>query len=103
MDCDATTHNFKDESKFINFDNDLDASRHIAELVDGSRYNNLALKRGAACIEMTDWNGKFHRNILKDVLYMPSFNNNNIFSVQVRTENCDNAEFKANSGILNAE
>lgn len=56
---------------------------------------------GAACIEMTDRNEKVHRNILKDVLYILSFNN--IFSVQAATENGANVEFKANSAILNAK
>ena len=71
------------------------------ELEVGSKYNNLVLKKGNACIKMTDTNGKVHRNILKNVLYILSFDKN-IFSWQEVTENGANIEFKPNFAILNA-
>ena len=59
LDCRATTHILNNNSKFINFDKDLDFSRYIVEPVDYSEYN-LALKSGGmmgdACVKMTDTN-----------------------------------------------
>ena len=75
----------------------FDPSRHVVELADGSKYNNLAFKRRDACVKMTDANGKIYRNIFKKGLYIPSFDKN-IFSVQVATENGAKVEFRPNSG-----
>ena len=60
--CGATTYILYDDSKFISFHKDFDPSHHV-ELADGSKYNNLALKRGDICVKMTDTNGKVYRNI----------------------------------------
>ena len=65
------------DSKFISFHKKFDPSRHAVELVDGSKYGNLALKRGDACVNMIDTNGKVNRNILKNVLYIPSLEKKN--------------------------
>ena len=51
---------------------------------------------------MTDTNGKVHRNILKNVLYIAYFDKN-IFLVQAVTENGANIGFKPNSEILKAK
>ena len=63
VDCGATTDILNDDSKFISFHKNFDPSRHIVELADGSKYNNLALKSRDACVKMTDTNGKVYRNI----------------------------------------
>lgn len=42
----STTRILNDEYKIINCDEDFDSTRHILELADGSRYNDLALKTG---------------------------------------------------------
>ena len=36
------------------------SSRHVVELADGSRYDNLALKREDAYVKITDTNGKVY-------------------------------------------
>ena len=51
VDYVATTHILNDDSKYINFDKDFDSSRHIVELADGIRYNNLALRWGILVLE----------------------------------------------------
>ena len=91
-------HILNDDSKFISFHKNFDPSRHVVELADGSKYNNLALKRGDACVKMTDTNGNVYRNIFKNGLYIPSFAKN-IFSVQAATENGAKIEFRLNSAI----
>ena len=102
VDCGATTHILNDDLKFISFHKNFDPSRHVVELVDRSKYNNLALKRGDACVKITDTNGKVYRNILKNVLYIPSFDKN-ILSIQAVTENGAKVEFKPNSATLNTQ
>lgn len=102
VDCGATTHIMNNESKFINFNNDFNSSSYIVELISASRYNNLALKMGDGCNDMTDTKGKVPRTILKDVLHITYFNNN-IFYVQVAIENGATVEFKPNSTITNAK
>ena len=50
----ARSHILNDKSKFINCYKDFDSSRHIVELANASKYNNLALKRGDACVRMAN-------------------------------------------------
>ena len=85
VDCGATEHVINDKTKFINFDQNFDPQSHFIELVDGSRINNLVLKRGDACIHLQDINGHICKCILKNALYIPTFKQN-IFSVQAATK-----------------
>jgi hypothetical protein len=48
VDCGATTHIVHDISKFISFDKQFNPEHHYIELADGSRSNNVTLKRGDA-------------------------------------------------------
>ena len=79
VDCGATTHIINDESKFIRFENDFNSSVHFIELADGSRHNNIALKRGDANVVLHDNLGNEHNVTLSDALYVPSFSIREIF------------------------
>lgn len=86
VDTGATNHVITDETKFINFDPNFEPDSHFIELADGTRANNLVLKRGDACIYLRDTKGNICKCLLKRALYIPKFKQN-IFSVQsaVRT------------------
>ena len=50
VDCEATKHVITDKSKFNYFDQNFEPGKHFVELADGTRVNNIVLKRGNACI-----------------------------------------------------
>ena len=66
VDCKTTEHVITDKSKFINFDQNIEPWNHFVELADGSRANNIVLKRGNACIYLWNSNGHICRCILKN-------------------------------------
>ena len=85
MDCGATTHIINDESKFSKFDDKFAPEKHYIELADGTRSNNVALKRGDVEITIMDTTGNRVNVTLKNALYIPTYPQN-IFSVQAATE-----------------
>ena len=62
VDCGATTHIVHDISKFTRFDEQFNPEYHYIEPADGSRSNNVALKRGDANVELCDGHGNGHGN-----------------------------------------
>ena len=60
VDTGATTHVLNDISKFVQFDDTFIPDKHYIELADGSRTNNVALKKGEVLIYLHDENGKLH-------------------------------------------
>lgn len=46
VDCGATSHIITEESTFTKFVEAFDPNAHYMELADGTRMNNVALKRG---------------------------------------------------------
>lgn len=80
VDCGATTHIVHDLTKFTKFDMQFNPKNHYIALADGSRSNNVAMKRGDACVELCDVVGNIQQAILKNALYVPSYKQN-IFSV----------------------
>lgn len=99
VDCGATTHIINDDSKFVKFDEQFDPEKHFIELADGSRTNNLVIKKGDACVPLIDSSGNVQTAILENALYVPSFKQD-IFSVQAATEKGASVEFKPNSAEL---
>ena len=91
-----------DESKFINFDENFNPASHFIELADGSRSNNLALKRGNACVPLLDSNGNLQITTLENVLFVPSFKQE-IFSVQAATDKGASVNFNSNHSELVSE
>ena len=60
VDCGATTHIINDESKFIFFEKNFNPNDHYIELADGSRTNNVAMKKGTAKLYLQDTDGNMH-------------------------------------------
>ena len=92
VDCGATTHIVNDLSKFVSFDENFDPKKHLIELADGSKLNNIALNRGTASIALMDSDGNKREGILENALYVPSFKQN-IFSVQAATQKGATVQF----------
>ena len=101
VDCGATTHIATDKSKFVNFDENFNLEIHFIELADGTRCNNIALKRGDAKVVLHDKIGNQHNVTLQNALYVPSFSQD-IFSVQAASENSASISFQPRQAILSA-
>eukprot|EP00794_Sanderia_malayensis_P008499 gene8499-9408_t len=99
VDCGATTHIINDESKFVSFDQAFNPQKHYIELADGSRSNNVALKRGTAKLFLQDTKGNMHGIFLQNALYAPSYKQN-IFSVQAATEKGATVDFSSEGASL---
>ena len=85
VDCGATAHIITDENKFVQYDRTFNADKHFVELADGTRANNVAVKRGDACMTLLDESGDRINITLCDALLVPSYPHD-IFSVQAATE-----------------
>ena len=85
VDCGATTHIINDISKFITFDTRFESDKHFIELANGSKSNNIALKRGNANVQLYDINGKCVQVMLENALYVPTYPQN-IFSIHAATK-----------------
>ena len=85
VDCGATTYIVNDLAQFICFDKDFNPDEHYIELADGSRSNNIALKKGIAKVTLQGTNGKACNIGLEGCLYIPRYKQN-IFSVHAATE-----------------
>ena len=99
VDCGATTRIINDESKFSKFDDKFTPEKHYIELADGTRSNNVALKRGDVEIIIMDTTGKCVNATLKNALYIPTYPQN-IFSVQAATERDASVSFNPDSAEL---
>ena len=104
VDCGATTHIINDESKFSKLDDKFTLEKHYIELADGTRSNNVALKRGDVEITLMDTTGRYVSATLKNALYIPAYPQN-IYLLQAATErgasvtfNPDSAEFVYKDG-----
>ena len=69
------------------------------ELVDGTRANNVDLKRGDARITLKNEKGQLVDITLSDALLVPSYPQD-IFSVQAATENGTRVNFRPQSAEL---
>eukprot|EP00794_Sanderia_malayensis_P001519 gene1519-1679_t len=85
VDCGATTHIINHDDGFIEEDPTFNIADHHIELADGSRVNNIALKRGTVIVRPVTKKGETVNVQLRDVLYIPSFPQN-IFSVRAATK-----------------
>ena len=99
VDCGATTHIINHESKFSKFDDIFAPEKHYVESADGTRSNNVALKRGDVEITIMDTTGKCVNATLKNALYIPTYPQN-IFSVQAATERGASVSFNPDSAEL---
>lgn len=68
VDCGATKHVVKDLSKFLQFDENFNQEKYFIELADGTRTNNVAVKKGDANIVLNTSEGKPITAELKNAL-----------------------------------
>ena len=87
-----------DKSKFINFDQNFEPGNYFVEFPNGSRVNNIVLKRVNACIYLWNTNRHICRCIL-NALYIPTFKQS-IFSVQAATKNSAHISFEWDNSQL---
>ena len=99
VDTGATIHIIADESKFVRFDESFKPEKHYLELADGSRTNNIALKKGDARVTIDDSDENSREAILENALYVPSFKQD-IFSVKAATENDASIRFMPDTAEL---
>ena len=75
VDCGATAHIITSKESFLSM-KDLSTEKHIIELADGSRLDNVVLGKGNASISVHDSSGVKHDIVLENVLYIPSYKQN---------------------------
>lgn len=73
VDCGATSHIITEKDKFTRFDESFNPEKHYMELADGTRRNNVALKRGDAEVFLQDIEGKPALVTLRKALFIPSY------------------------------
>jgi len=99
VDCGATSHIITEKDKFTRFDECFDPKKHCMELADGSRRNNVALKRGDAKVFLQNSEGENVSVMLKGALFIPTYPQN-IFSVKAATTNGAKVTFKEGQNEL---
>lgn len=85
VDCGATAHIVTTDC-IVDEDETFEPSNHYIELADGSKRNNVAVKKGDAKVSLTDDCGNVVNATLKNALFIPTYPTS-IFSVQCATDN----------------
>ena len=85
VDCGATAHIVNTYENFSNDDPTFNPAEHYIELADGTRKNNVAVKRGTAVVFLRAQDGQLHEVKLENTLYIPTYPQS-IFSVQAATK-----------------
>ena len=80
-------------------DGNFKPAKHYMELADGTRHNNVAVKRGDAEVMLKDVNGRHVKAVLKDALFIPSYPQD-IFSVKAATSNGAEVKFSQDQNEL---
>ena len=99
VDCGATTHIFNKDEYFVDEDPTFNPAEHFIELADGSRSNNIALKKGTVIVPMHAESGKMVKVKLENTLYIPTYPQN-ILSVQAATKRGATIKFCHDSAEL---
>ena len=99
VDTGASAHIINDKEKFVRFDENFDSKHHSIELADGSRATNVVKGKGDAQILLHDIHGNESCVVLKNSLYIPSYEQD-ILSVTSVTENGGSVKFTSNFAKL---
>lgn len=99
VDCGATSHILADINSFTRFEEDFNPSSHYMELADGTRMNNVALRRGDAEVLLQDVRGRSITVTLKKALFIPTYLQS-IISVQAATNDGAKVIFKEGQNEL---
>ena len=73
VDCGATAHIIIDMSRLTKFDDTLNPDKHFIELANGTRANNVALRRGDVDITIVDSTGTPVKATWRNALFIPSY------------------------------
>ena len=79
VDCGATCHIVNDDSLFISHDSDFNPASHFLERADGSKSDNVALKKGTVELYLSDESGEIRPVHLEGALFVPSYSPEHIF------------------------
>ena len=99
VDCGATTHIVNKDDNFTYVDSSFNPADHYIELADGSRSNNIALKRGTVTVYLKTSEGQKAKVYLENTLFKPTYPQN-IFSVQAATKKGASLKFNEHSAEL---
>lgn len=99
IDSGATTHILTSKENFNYFDQSFNPQSHIIQLADGSKANNAVQGIGEATIQLNDQFGESREIKLKNVLFIPSFDQD-IFSVPAATNDGATINFSETSGSV---
>ena len=99
VDCGATAHIVNTDENFSNDDPTCNPAEHYIELTNGSRMNNVAVKRGTVVVFLRAQDGQLHEVKLENTLYIPTYQQN-ISSVQAATKKGAMIKFCQNSAEL---
>lgn len=84
VDCGATSHIINEINQFTRFDETFNPEKHYMELADGSKSNNVALKRAGVEVLLQDIKGRYVAVTLKNALFIRTYSQN-IVSVKAAT------------------
>ena len=99
VDCGATTHIVNDDKYLIDVDESFNPGEHYIELANGSKSNNVAMKKGTAQISLRDSNNKVVSVKLENTLFIPSYPQC-IFSVRAATKKGAQVHFYEDNAML---
>ena len=98
VDTGATSH-IVTKDILIRTDDGFNPAKHCMQLADGTRSNNVALKRGDAEVILKDVNGEPVKALLKGALFIPSYPQD-IFSVKAAISNGAEIKFSQEQSEL---
>ena len=99
IDSGETTHILTSKEKFNNFNHSFNPQSHIVQLADGSKAKNVVQGIGDAIIQINDQFGESCDIKLKNVLFIPSFDQD-IFSIPAATTDGATVNFSETSGSV---
>ena len=99
IDSGETTHILTSKEKFNNFNHSFNPQSHIVQLADGSKAKNVVQGIGDAIIQINDQFGESCDIKLKNVLFIPSFDQD-IFSIPAATTDGAIVNFSETSGSV---
>ncbi len=99
VDTGATTHIVNRDENFVYVDQSFAPEKHVVELADGSRSNNVAEKKGTVEISLCTSEGKTVKVTLENTLYIPHYPQC-IFSVRAATNKGAKVNFVDDWGEL---
>ena len=85
VDGKATAHIVNTNENFSNDEPTFSSEEHYIELADGSRMNNVAVKRGTVVVFLLAQDGQLHEDELENTLFIPTYPQD-IFSDQAVTK-----------------